>query len=174
MVRKIEKDNTRFKQIVRGRIKKELRKYITKGELIGRKGKNLVSIPLPQIDIPRFKYGPKQTGGVGQGDGDVGTPIAGDPNQPGQGNGAGETPGEHILEVDVELGELLYVMLAGGPMRVGKDAPDRKPRPLAQLRAFLGGAPLPGGLEPFVQDLVDERFETAESALDSLDALAVD
>ncbi|HVY60391.1 MAG TPA: DUF444 family protein [Planctomycetota bacterium] len=110
MVRKIEKDNTRFKQIVRGRIKKELRKYITKGELIGRKGKNLVSIPLPQIDIPRFKYGPKQTGGVGQGDGDVGTPISGDPNQPGQGQGAGETPGEHMLEVDVELGELAKIL----------------------------------------------------------------
>ncbi len=36
---KIGRDNSRFKQIVRGKIKKELRKYITKGELIGRKGK---------------------------------------------------------------------------------------------------------------------------------------
>jgi sporulation protein YhbH len=110
MVRRIEKDNTRFKQIVRGRIKKELRKYITRGELIGRKGKNLVSIPLPQIDIPRFRYGQKQTGGVGQGDGDIGTPIAGDPKQPGAGNGAGEQPGEHILEVDVELSELAKIL----------------------------------------------------------------
>ena len=72
------------------------------------------------------------------------------------------------------MGELLYVMLAGGPLRLPKDAPDRKPRPLAKLRAFLGGGPLPAGLEPFVQALLDERFPTADSALDSLDALAVD
>src|SRR5436190_5948855 len=110
MVRKIEKDNTRFKQIVRGRIKKELRKYITKGELIGRKGKNIVSIPLPQIDIPRFRFGGKQTGGVGQGEGDVGTPISQDPNQPGQSHGAGEQQAEHMLEVDVELGELARIL----------------------------------------------------------------
>src|SRR5438105_2430763 len=111
MVRKIQKDGTRFKQIVRGKIKKELRKYITKGELIGRKGKNLVSIPLPQIDIPRFRYGPKQTGGVGQGEGEVGTPIASDPSQqPGAGREAGEQPGDHILEVDIELSELAKIL----------------------------------------------------------------
>src|SRR5260370_40926607 len=105
MAYKIEKDFTRFKQIVRGKIKKELRKYITKGELLGRKGKNLVSIPLPQIQLPRFKYGTQQQGGVGQGEGEVGQPLGKD-GQPGEGPGAGDSPGEHILEVDVELGEL--------------------------------------------------------------------
>ena len=65
----------RFKQIVRGKIKTDLRKYITHGEMIGKTGGELVSIPLPQIDIPEFRYGPKNCGGVGQGPGDVGTPI---------------------------------------------------------------------------------------------------
>ena len=110
MVRKIEKDRTRFKQIVRGRIKKELRKFITRGELIAKKGKNVVSIPLPQIEIPRFQYGPKQTGGVGQGEGEVGQPIGKDPQQPGSGPGAGDQPGEHILEVDVELSDLAKIL----------------------------------------------------------------
>ena len=65
----------KFKQIVKGRIKKELRKYMSKGELLGKKGKKIVSIPLPSIDLPRFKYGSKKTGGVGQGEGENGQPV---------------------------------------------------------------------------------------------------
>ncbi|MEM9691525.1 MAG: stress response protein, partial [Myxococcota bacterium] len=48
MALKIDQDHARFRHIVRGRIRKNLRKYITKGELIGRKGKDRVSIPVPQ------------------------------------------------------------------------------------------------------------------------------
>ena len=82
---------------------------MSQGELIGRQGKRLVSIPIPQIDIPRFRYGAKQAGGVGQGEGEVGDTIGqGDP-QAGQGQ-AGSEPGEHILEVDVTLDELAKIM----------------------------------------------------------------
>ncbi len=108
-MQRIERDLNRFRQIVRGQIKKDLRKYMSHGELIGRKGKRLISIPLPQIDIPQFRYGGKQTGGVGQGDGDIGDPIAqGDPQQ-GSGE-AGSEPGQHILEVDITLEELAQIM----------------------------------------------------------------
>ncbi|MCO5170568.1 MAG: DUF444 family protein [Planctomycetes bacterium] len=109
MTNKIGRDSSRFKQIVRGKIKKELRKYITKGELIGRKGRNVVSIPLPQIQLPRFRYGTQDTGGVGQGEGDIGQPL-GKGDQPGGPGEAGENPGEHVLEVDVELGELAKIL----------------------------------------------------------------
>ena len=68
MVRRIEKDRSRFRQIVHKNIRKDLRKYISHTEMIGRKGKDLVSIPMPQIDLPRFKFGLKSTGGVGQGE----------------------------------------------------------------------------------------------------------
>ena len=61
MVRKIERDQNRFKQIVRGKIKSDLRKYITHGEMIGKTGGELVSIPLPQIQIPEFRYGSKNS-----------------------------------------------------------------------------------------------------------------
>ncbi|GIW70907.1 MAG: hypothetical protein KatS3mg102_0449 [Planctomycetota bacterium] len=110
MVKRVEQDSRRFKEIVRGHIRRELRKYVTRGELIGRKGKNLVTIPLPQIDIPRFRYGTRQAGGVGQGDGEPGTPIGSDQRQPGRGHGAGELPGEHVLEVDLELEELAKIL----------------------------------------------------------------
>ena len=35
---KIDQDHSRFKQIVRGKIKANLRKYVQKGEMIGKKG----------------------------------------------------------------------------------------------------------------------------------------
>ena len=69
MGQKIERDHQRFRKIVRGKVKSNLSKYISRGEMIGKKGKDLVSIPLPQIDIPQFRYGQKGSGGVGQGDG---------------------------------------------------------------------------------------------------------
>ena len=54
MVERIEKDLARFKNIVKGKIRQNLKKYMSTGEMIGRKGKDLVTIPLPQIDIPHF------------------------------------------------------------------------------------------------------------------------
>jgi uncharacterized sporulation protein YeaH/YhbH (DUF444 family) len=108
MVRRIEEDKSRFDRIVRGRIKKELRKYITHGELIGRKGKDLVSIPIPQIEIPRFRFGRNKMGGVGQGDGEIGDPLG---QGPGEGeHGAGDAPGQHVMEVDVPLQELAKLL----------------------------------------------------------------
>ena len=106
---KIDQDHGRFRQIVRGRIRQNLRKYISQGELIGRKGKDLVSIPIPQIDIPRFRFGDKQQGGVGQGEGNPGDPLSGDDKQPGAGK-AGSDAGDHALEVDVTLEELAAIL----------------------------------------------------------------
>ena len=108
MVRKIDPDSSRFKKIVRGKIRENLKAYISRGELIARQGKNIVSVPLPQIDIPNFRYGQQDQGGVGQGPGEEGTPIGGE--KAGSGPGAGDQPGEHILEVDITLEELAEIL----------------------------------------------------------------
>src|SRR5690242_258267 len=111
MILKIERDQRRFKQIVRGRIRKNLRKYVTHGEMIGRKGRDLVSIPVPSLDVPHFRFGDNGAGGVGQGDGEEGQPIAkgGDPKD-GTGS-AGSDPGSgHLLEVDISLEELAEIL----------------------------------------------------------------
>ena len=108
MAQKIDRDVSRFKQIVRGRIKQDLRKYVSHGEMIGKRGKDLVSIPLPQLDIPHFRYGDKDNGGVSSGDGEIGQPI-GPGDEEGQGQ-AGNRPGAHILEVDVSLDELAQIL----------------------------------------------------------------
>jgi len=106
MVQKIEKDHQRFRQIVKGRIRDDLRKFLTRGELIGKEGKHLISIPVRGIDLPHFRYGDNNDSGVGQGDGQAGQQV-GD----GQGIGPGGTePGQHILEVDVSLDELADIL----------------------------------------------------------------
>ncbi len=104
----IRRDQGRFRDIVRGKIRENFKKYVTQDELIGKREKDYVKIPVPYIDIPRFKYGPKQQGGVGQGDGKDGDPIGGEP-QPGQGQ-AGSDPGEHSLEVEVSFDELADIL----------------------------------------------------------------
>lgn len=109
MALRIDQDSRRFKKIVRGKIRQNLRKYISHGEMIGRKGRDLVSIPVPQLDVPRFRYG-KNQGGVGQGDGEEGQPIArGDGDGDGYGQ-AGSDPGAHVLEVDLTLEEMAEML----------------------------------------------------------------
>src|SRR3990170_640989 len=101
---KIENDHGRFKAIVRGKIKQNLKKYIQKGEMIGKQGKDVVSIPVPSIELPHFRYGHKDTGGVGQGQGEVGDVLQPGQVEPGDGTGkAGDNAGEHSLEVDVTM-----------------------------------------------------------------------
>jgi uncharacterized protein len=86
----INKDHDRFRQIIKGSVRKELKKLITQSGILGRRGKKTVSIPLPKINLPRFTW-KGDGGGVGQG-GDQGPP--------------GDDPADNQLEVEVELEEL--------------------------------------------------------------------
>src|SRR5205085_6896266 len=78
--------------------------------MIGKKGNDLVSIPVPSINAPQFRFGQKNSGGVGVGPGQPGQPLTqpqdgdGDPNQ------AGDSPGGHILEVELTMEELAAIL----------------------------------------------------------------
>jgi uncharacterized protein len=101
MVSKIEQDHQRFRQIIRGRIRRDLRRFISRGDFIGREGDRAVAIPVHDIDIPTFRYG-DNSGGVGMGEGEEGQSA-------GKGQG-GENEGRHVLEVDVTLDELADIL----------------------------------------------------------------
>jgi uncharacterized sporulation protein YeaH/YhbH (DUF444 family) len=104
MVRRIESDHRRFRQIVRGQIKRHLRQYISQGELIGKAGKDAISIPLPQIELPHFTFSSGEEDGIGIGPGDPG-------GDAGEGASmAGGDEGEHMLEVEVSLDELAQIL----------------------------------------------------------------
>ena len=54
---RIEADRARFREIVRGRIRADLKKYLSTAELIARQGERAVSVPVPQIELPQFQFG---------------------------------------------------------------------------------------------------------------------
>jgi uncharacterized sporulation protein YeaH/YhbH (DUF444 family) len=129
---RIERDRARFQEIVKGRLREDLRKYLSSSELLGRRGEKSVSIPIPQIELPRFRFGDNSKQGVGQGPGERGDAVDGDA-QDGEGAGtAGDQAGEHILEVDVELDELAELL--GAELGL----PDIEPRGDRQLCADGG------------------------------------
>jgi uncharacterized sporulation protein YeaH/YhbH (DUF444 family) len=96
---RIESDVNRFRQIVRGRVREELKKHLGKTELFGKQGGHVVSIPIPHLELPHFVH---DTGGkgVGQGEG---------PGEEGGGK-AGDQPGEHILEAEFSVEELAAML----------------------------------------------------------------
>lgn len=142
----IREDHSRFRDIIRGRIKENFKKYVSQGEMIGKRENDFVKIPVPYIDIPRFKYGPKQRGGVGQGQGSPGDPMNGEP-QEGTGE-AGNQPGEHQLEVDVSMEDLAQIL--GEELELPDIKPKGRPKMDAIKNRYNGIAPVgPAGLRHF-------------------------
>jgi sporulation protein YhbH len=134
---KIKQDHARFRDIVRGRIKNNLKKYVQKGEMIGKKGKDFVTIPIPTIDIPHFKFGEKSQGGVGQGDGEPGDPLS--PSDAEGSGKAGQGEGQHILEVDVSLDELADIL--GEELALPRIQPKGKDRIVTTRIRYTGISP---------------------------------
>ncbi len=95
---RIDSDVHRFRQIVRGKVREELKKHLGKTELFGKTGGHIVSIPIPHLELPHFVH---DTGGrgLGQGEGE------------GLGGGkAGDQPGAHILEAEFSVEELAALL----------------------------------------------------------------
>ncbi len=107
---RIDSDVGRFRQIIRGKVRDELKRFMSRGEMLGRKGKNIVSIPLPRIETPHFVHSPGGQPHAGQGEGEVGDAL-GPGGQQGDGTGpAGNLPGQHILEVEMTIEELAELL----------------------------------------------------------------
>lgn len=105
----IKRDHARFRKIVKGRIRDNLRKYVSQGEMPIPKGNKEFRVPMPSIDTPRFKFGDQKQGGAGQGEGQAGDPVDGQDGEPGQGEvGSGE--GNKELEVELSLEELASIL----------------------------------------------------------------
>lgn len=92
---KIDSDLGRFKEILKGRVRGDLKKFATSEDMIGQQGAKVIKIPLKSIDLPRFMFGGRGMGGTGMGPGENGDPLGQGQGKPGQGDQAGEGEMEH-------------------------------------------------------------------------------
>ncbi len=116
MGEKINRDQNRFIEIVKGKIRKDLKKYFKPGKVVlPRKGGGNVAIPVPKIDLPTIRYG-KNKGGVGQGPANPGTDLGPVSQEPGEGEDkqAGEGHGQDIY-VEFSHEEILEMLAAELP-----------------------------------------------------------
>ncbi len=132
MILQINNDHRRFRKIVKGKIRKDLRKFLTRGELLGREGKKLISIPVHGVETPYFRYGDNDDSGVGKGDGKPGDTV-GEGGDQGPG---GDQKGEHILEVDVSLEELADIL--GEELALPRIKPKGKHRITTERDQYTG------------------------------------
>ena len=98
----MEQNVDRWRQIIKGAVRKNIHKYIIRGDVIRLpKGKNAV-LPMPvKIKLPRFRFA-DQNGGVGQGsingdDGEIGDEVPMDPV-------------EHERSIEISVPELLDIL----------------------------------------------------------------
>ncbi|MBU2639040.1 MAG: DUF444 family protein [Nanoarchaeota archaeon] len=109
MVSNIEQDKRRFHDIIKGNVRKGLKDLIIKGAGLPGRGKDgKVFIPIPRIDIPKFrnKEGDNEDK-LGKGEGDIGDEVGEGEEEEGQ-QKAGDKPGEHMIEMNViELADIM-------------------------------------------------------------------
>lgn len=108
--RRIEEDHKSFRDVVGGKIRKALKKWIKTGNIFKNRGKNgKLSIPIQRIDIPHIVYGDNPSG-VGRGNVKPGDVVGKDDSQgQGQGNQAGQDEAEAIM-INLDMEEVLKFM----------------------------------------------------------------
>jgi hypothetical protein len=100
--KRIEEDRKYFRDIISGKLRKELRKLIDNGGIVKNRGKGgKVILTIPRINIPHIVFGDNGEN-VGRGKGKKGDVIGRDKGE-GEGSDAGDSPGEGIrIAVDLE------------------------------------------------------------------------
>jgi len=113
--RKGYQDQARHQQKVREAVRQNLPDLVSEENIILSDGKQIIKVPIRSLDEYRFIYNYNKSRHVGQGDGSssVGDVIGVDPNgSGGAGEGAGDQPGEDVIEAEVTLEEIETMLFA--------------------------------------------------------------
>lgn len=120
--RRIREDHGEYRDIVKGNVDEKLKKHITGGQRITRRGKDFVVVRVPHVELPSFRYGqPSDGSGIGNGEADVGDEVG---EGPPQGQGQGGQPGEggdgegDGHEIDVGISMDAYFDMIGEELRL--------------------------------------------------------
>jgi|SRR3989338_5467128 len=144
-----DQDDDLWGKVKKGYKRKELKKLLSKGEVIGKRGDRFVVIPIPQIDLPTYRYDFGNAPRVGQGEGKRGDPVG--PEDSDNFGGAGSEAGEHLLDEEVSFEELAEIL-----REVGLELPDLEPKgkkniPVPSDKYFTIAPVGPRGLKHFKQ-----------------------
>lgn len=127
MPKRVHEDLDDFHDVIGGRKRKALKKFIKTGSIFRRRGKNgKISITIPRIDIPNIVFGDPDDG-VGRGPGKEGDVIGRDPGKGKGANGASNDHGEGIV-INVDVEEILK------ELQDDLKLPDLKPKPNQTLK----------------------------------------
>jgi uncharacterized protein len=119
--RRIQEDHKDFRDVVSGRIRKALKKFIKSGKFTRHRGRNgKIVISIPQIDVPHIIFGDNEEG-IGRGNGKPGDIIDQDP-PPGQGGGGQGDEHEGIM-ISLDMEDVLKFM------ENELELPNLKPKP---------------------------------------------
>jgi uncharacterized sporulation protein YeaH/YhbH (DUF444 family) len=108
MTRRVKEDRKAFRDVVSGRIRKALKKFIDTGQLFPKRGKNgKFFFTIPRINVPHFVHGSTGTG-VSRGKGKKGDIIGRDKGDD-KGDQAGEGESEGVM-ISVDMEEILQFL----------------------------------------------------------------
>lgn len=117
----IQPDVRRYHDIVKGKVREDLREYITSDDIVAQHGNDIISIPVREISTPQFVFGSNEQG-VGEGEGEEGQ---------GKGGKAGEHEGKKQREEPFHVEELADLL--GEHLQL----PRIQPRPTTGLQQFV-------------------------------------
>ncbi|MCR2804374.1 sporulation protein YhbH [Paenibacillus soyae] len=109
--RKGYQDQARHQQKVQEAIRKNLPDLVSDESIVLSDGRKTVKVPIKSLDESHFIYNYNKKQHVGQGDGDsqVGDVLGVDPQaskKGGKGEGAGDQPGEDMVDTEISIDEL--------------------------------------------------------------------
>tara|TARA_R110000744_G_scaffold351072_2_gene456855 strand:- start:1940 stop:3133 length:1194 start_codon:yes stop_codon:yes gene_type:complete len=109
-------DRSRHRHKVEKAIKESIKDVVSEESIIGQSGKKRIRVPIKGIKEHQFVYGNNENNkrvGSAQGKSvDKGQTIGHKRKQPGQGNEAGDKPGEEKYEIEMSLEELAEYLFA--------------------------------------------------------------
>jgi hypothetical protein len=106
MPRRITEDHKEFRDVVGGKIRQSLGKFIKTGKIFKTRGNGKISVTIPRIEIPHIVFGDGGESGIARGEGKDGETIGREPSGQGQ---AGDSEGEGIV-VNISMEEVLKFM----------------------------------------------------------------
>jgi uncharacterized sporulation protein YeaH/YhbH (DUF444 family) len=109
MSNRIGTDVERFKSIVKGKVRQDMKKFISSEHFTAKEGNRIVKIPLNGLDLPRFSFGSNNQNGVGQGDDDSLDGNQG--KKKSKGNKAGENSEENSFGIEFTPEELAQMLI---------------------------------------------------------------